>query len=281
MPRIRTIKPEFWASPSVAAASPYARLTFIGMWNWADDFGRGTLNYKELEGFIFPHDDTFTDRSGNTVTFRDVVAEVSERFGVVLYEVSGRSFFAIPTWDKHQRNEKRAKESKYPAPPQNSAPSLGRAESVGKSAPVSRKSSDVPRSSGPGTGEQGNRGTGEQTPTAHPQADERREPSDEFEKFWKTYPRKVGKGAAQKAWAKATKAASADTILTSLTEQLSSMHMQKRPDGDFRPHPATWLNERRWEDDPEPATLMTDTRAIPTDHWNNGGTFFDDWRTKR
>ena len=56
MPRIRTIKPEFWSSPGVAKMSPLARLTFIGMWNWADDAGRGTYNPRELMGFIFPND---------------------------------------------------------------------------------------------------------------------------------------------------------------------------------------------------------------------------------
>ena len=70
MARIRTIKPEFWDSPDTAKAGPWARLCFIALWNWADDYGRGTANLKELEGFIFPNDCIFTDRSGNTVQFR-------------------------------------------------------------------------------------------------------------------------------------------------------------------------------------------------------------------
>lgn len=39
---------------------------------------------------------------------------------------------------------------------------------------------------------------------------------DEFEKVWKAYPRKVGKGAARKAWAKARKRVSKDEIAPSL-----------------------------------------------------------------
>ena len=155
MPRIRTVKPEFWDSPSTAKASPWARLLFIAMWNWADDFGRGTANIKELEGFAFPNDDTFTDRSGNTVNFRELVAEVSECFGVVLYEVDGRPYFAIPTWDSHQRNEKRAKQSKYPPPPASPQVTPPVAESHGISATPERKTSETPRSSGTGTGDQG------------------------------------------------------------------------------------------------------------------------------
>ena len=148
MPRIRTVKPEFWDSPDTAKAGPWARLLFIALWNWADDYGRGTANMKELEGFAFPNDDQFTDRSGNTVQFRELVAEVSECFGVLFYTVDGRPFYAIPSWEQHQRNERRAKQSKYPSPQVRD----GVAE-------IPCNDAELPNSSGPGTGEEGNRGT--------------------------------------------------------------------------------------------------------------------------
>ena len=148
MARIRTIKPEFWDSPDTAKAGPWARLLFIALWNWADDYGRGTANMKELEGFAFPNDDQFTDRSGNTVQFRELVAEVSECFGVLFYTVDGRPFYAIPSWEQHQRNERRAKQSKYPSPQVRD----GVAETP-------CNDTEIPNSSGPGTGEEGNRGT--------------------------------------------------------------------------------------------------------------------------
>ena len=153
MPRIRTIKPEFWDSPSTAKASPWARLLFIAMWNWADDYGRGTANLKELEGFAFPNDDRFTDRSGNTVQFRELVAEVAECFGVVMYEADGRRYYAIPTWEDHQRNERRAKQSKYPDPPASPQVNTTERNMHGISATEERKPQDPPHSSGPGTGE--------------------------------------------------------------------------------------------------------------------------------
>ena len=71
MPRIRTIKPEFWSSPGVTAMSAPARLTFIGMWNWADDSGKGTYNPRELMGFIFPNDEEMT-----VADFRLLCAEI-------------------------------------------------------------------------------------------------------------------------------------------------------------------------------------------------------------
>lgn len=149
MPRIRTIKPEFWDSPSTAKAGPWARLLFIALWNWADDYGRGTANLKELEGFAFPNDCAFTDMHGRSANFRALVAEVAACFGVVFYTVDGRPYFEIPTWEEHQRNERRAKQSKYP--------SSQVADAV---AEIPCSDSDAPNISGPGTGEQGNRGTG-------------------------------------------------------------------------------------------------------------------------
>lgn len=151
MARIRTIKPEFWDSPDTAKAGPWSRLLFIALWNWADDYGRGTANMKELEGFAFPNDSVFSDCSGNTVQFRDIVAEVSDCFGVMFYEVSGRPYYAIPSWEEHQRNERRAKQSKYPSP-----------EVRDPVAEIPCMNAETPSSSVAGTGEQRNRGTGEQ-----------------------------------------------------------------------------------------------------------------------
>ena len=173
MARIRSIKPEFWSSPSVAKASAVSRLAFIAMWNWADDHGRGTANLKELEGFIFPNDDVAELSSGNTVHFRDVVAEVAACFNVEFYEADGRPFFEIPSWDVHQRNERRAKYSKHPEP-------TGKPAWDWLVAEIPSQRTVDPNISGTGTGEQGNRGTGEQSSSseiadATPRPDERPE----------------------------------------------------------------------------------------------------------
>ena len=187
MPRIRTIKPEFWSSPDVAKASAVARLAYIGMWNWADDYGRGTLNLKELEGFIFPNDDIKELSVGTSENFRRVVKEVVDTFGIIIYEVHGRTYYAIPTWADHQRTERKAK-SKYPAP--EDGENVSDQWSDGSSYTFLRTASEVPTQGGGssrkpehrnrGTGEQGNRGregvketsnpTGEQDPnTENPQ----------------------------------------------------------------------------------------------------------------
>lgn len=74
-----------------------------------------------------------------------------------------------------------------------------------------------------------------------------------FMEFWQAYPRKVGKGAAEKAWAKANPDLQA--VLTALAWQTKQDGWTK-DGGAFIPHPGTYLNQRRWEDE-RPATTST------------------------
>jgi hypothetical protein len=64
-----------------------------------------------------------------------------------------------------------------------------------------------------------------------------------FKDFWDAYPRKTAKGSAEKAWAKAI-------LRTSGSEIIQIVKRVKWPDDpEFVPHPSTWLNQRRWEDE--------------------------------
>ena len=75
---------------------------------------------------------------------------------------------------------------------------------------------------------------------------------DEFEKeFWPNVPNKVGKGKARDAYIKARKIAKKEKILAGLPNYVA--YAKKRSSQpDYRPlHPATWLNQERWTDEPE------------------------------
>jgi hypothetical protein len=75
-----------------------------------------------------------------------------------------------------------------------------------------------------------------------------------FERFWKAYPRHVGKAKAEAAWTRLDVTSSLlDAMLRALAWQTAS-EAWTRDDGKFIPHPATWLNGRRWEDEPAPTT---------------------------
>lgn len=68
------------------------------------------------------------------------------------------------------------------------------------------------------------------------------EGDDGFDDFWKLYPRKVAKPAAMKVW-KRLKKKDKTAVLKFLP---TSTWPAERV---YIPHPATWLNQRRWEDE--------------------------------
>lgn len=90
------------------------------------------------------------------------------------------------------------------------------------------------------------------SPSSRQRADAASDP--DFDRFWSLYPRKVGKGAARRAWASALRRAEegSASILAGITVQTSLDRFDMREDGRFVPHPATWLNGDRWLDGMEP-----------------------------
>jgi hypothetical protein len=70
-----------------------------------------------------------------------------------------------------------------------------------------------------------------------------------FETWWTAYPRKAGKGAARKAYDRASRTVGHQLLLD------GALRFRADPNRDdaFTPHPATWLNGERWDDDPLPA----------------------------
>jgi uncharacterized protein YdaU (DUF1376 family) len=71
-----------------------------------------------------------------------------------------------------------------------------------------------------------------------------------FDAFWTAYPRKTAKVKAAQAYARLKVDESLlSRMLAALAEQRNS-EQWLRDGGQFIPHPASWLNARRWEDEP-------------------------------
>ena len=68
----------------------------------------------------------------------------------------------------------------------------------------------------------------------------------EFDAFWAVYPRRIGKGAARVAWGKAVKLETPERITAAIASQVKAAVFT---DMTFTPHPSTWLNQERWDDD--------------------------------
>jgi hypothetical protein len=78
-------------------------------------------------------------------------------------------------------------------------------------------------------------------------------PCGSFDGFWNCYPIKKGKAAAEKSFARAVKSASPDEIIAAVEKQKRWPEWTKE-NGAYIPHPATWLNQGRWTDEPKNGT---------------------------
>lgn len=77
-----------------------------------------------------------------------------------------------------------------------------------------------------------------------------------FDRFWAAYPRKVGKHKAREAWQKHKADGAIDDVLRMIRLLRDSPDWFQK-EIKFIPHPATWINGRRWEDDdPERAEIL-------------------------
>lgn len=79
-----------------------------------------------------------------------------------------------------------------------------------------------------------------------------------FGRFWEAYPNKTGKGAAEKAYAKAIRFLSGHDPPGQLLDAVARAKLGRQWGEGFVPNPATWLNQRRWEDEIEPPRTAHD-----------------------
>jgi hypothetical protein len=84
-----------------------------------------------------------------------------------------------------------------------------------------------------------------------------------FQAFWDRWPRKVAKVEAEKAWKKHVRPEDEAPIHAALDWQVP-MFEAREPE--YRPHAATWIRGRRWEDE-RPTTTPSRPTAKPLPLW--------------
>lgn len=77
--------------------------------------------------------------------------------------------------------------------------------------------------------------------------------ASEFEDFYASYPRHVGKDAARRAFEKAVKAGTPAADIVDGARRYAAATAAAGTETRFIAHPATWLNAGRWSDDMEDA----------------------------
>ena len=110
MSRIRTYKPDFWASEQIMDVSRDARLLFLGMWNFCDDGGVHPASARRLKAQVFPGDDD--------ATTDQVAIWMAELIGVGLvaeFDAEGRRWWHVTGWNRHQKIDRPT--FRHPSPP--------------------------------------------------------------------------------------------------------------------------------------------------------------------
>jgi hypothetical protein len=237
MARSRNIKPAFFKNYDLADAGPIAQLLFAGLWCLADREGRLEDKPRLIKAELFPYYDC--DVNGELT--------VLERLKVVRrYQGCGVAVVEVLNFKKHQAPHNTEKASVLPAfscdAPLQATPAVvngyltvnSPSNNDGKTPDSLIPDSLIPDSLIP-----------DSAPTS---------PVVDFDSFWKLYPRKTAKAEAQKAWAKLNPDHSLVTeIAAGLADHIDCADWVK-DDGNFIPHGSTWLNQRRWEDSPKPAS---------------------------
>lgn len=147
--RRRWIQPEFFKSEDVLALPRDTRLTFVGLWLYADDYGRERTNAALIKADVWPLDDDITP---------DIVVEhlvlIAERDMIRIYEVNGREYFQLTGWDRWQPVQNPSR-SNIPAPPSSASSACHEPENDPQDPYVDP--SETPRSEGEGEEREGER----------------------------------------------------------------------------------------------------------------------------
>lgn len=262
MARIRSVKPEFWTDPDIVAMAMEARLFFIGCWNHADDYGVMKDDPARLRLQIMPAD---TDLDAASI-----IDELVERRHLLrMTAPDGTEVLVVRSFTVHQKIDKRAV-GRW-GHPDDFDPRVTPDPPAARPVPTDpAPSPPLPTDPHPGLEGKGLEGTGpSNTPSTGtslalvgaqdplPAAPAMNYP-DTFAAWWERYPRKVGKQAALAAYNKARRKAGGHYRLFSSLEDHNAAWKANGTDDQFIPHPATWLNEGRY-DDPPPA--ITGPRA--------------------
>ena len=217
----RIIKESICVSESIDSLNWFEEVLFYRLIVNCDDFGRFDGRVPVVKNRLFPLKDNVTAKA-----VEGGINKLASIGLVRMYECDGKPYLYLPTWNDHQ--SVRAKRSKYPAPDDSVNAHEIICKQVQANVPVIQSESNS---------------ISESESNAK---DARKAREEAFEKFWSAYPRKEGKQKAKAAFEKVN--VPLDVLLNAIEQQKESAQWNK-DNGQFIPHPTTWLNGKRWEDE--------------------------------
>lgn len=241
MARARNIKPGFYKNEDLAECSIWARFIFPGLWMLADREGRLEDRPKRIKNELLGFD---------CQEVEPLLVELEEHGFLERYQNSDGRFIQISKFKAHQSPHYSEKSSVI-------KPNYSEKSSVIKNEGIQDEPENTP---GVTNSLRGGRNPLNPDSLNPDSLNPELFPSspvgegDLFPQFWEIYPRKVGKDAAVKAFAKRKPD---KQLLDCMVKAIFAQGLSekcKRGDGQFVPHPATWLNEGRWLDEVDQKT---------------------------
>lgn len=248
------IRPDFWDDEKLSTISRDARLIFIALWNFSDDYGTVKAHPVWLKNHIFPYDEGL-----KLGTFTSWLKEIETLRAIIPFQDNGESYYFITNFKKHQTIN-HPSNARNPEPPGNilehyRSPTVALPTEVN----ISKVNIIEKNSSGQKCTDEKN-GSGQKCTAKN----------DEFEQFWATYPKKKNKGRAESTWNKLKKLKKLPDITIILTklDELKKAHEWTKEDGEYIPHPASWLNAAGWND--EVNQKETEMTPEEREEWGKG-----------
>lgn len=227
----RILKESICTSADIDELTPFQETFFYRLIVNCDDYGLFDGRLKILKAKLFPLKD---------ITLEEIAENLNvlvKKGMVKTYEVDGAPYLMIMAWEKHQQT--RSQKSKYPKPENDD---ISR-EIIGNQ----MISDDIKCSSYPIQNESESKKEIESESNKRARGNKT---AELFERFWGSYPKKVGKGAAEKAFAKYKPDDALVEQMILAVEAAKRTEQWRKDGGQYIPNPATWLNQKRWEDEP-------------------------------
>lgn len=240
MARTRNIKPQYFINEDLGTLEPLARLLFIGLWTLADRAGRLEDRPLKIKAELLPYDSCDVDK---------FLIELCNKNLLIRYEVDKKRYIQITNFEKHQNCHPKEPQSELPEPksPVKISVSEGNMQDSCKTVTSNLQETDehvaknaIPSftsytsiTSLPPISPKGGKGLLKKL----------------FDEFWEAYPKKRSKEQAYKAFIKIKPDADLLAKMLEKIELFKNTVEWQKDNGQFIPYPATWINQKRWEDE--------------------------------
>lgn len=228
MARARNIKPGYFINDDLAALGMAAQLLFAGLWCIADREGRLADRPVRIKAQVMPYYDVDVD---------ELLNKLAEGGFIIRYEIDGCKYIQILKFKEHQNPHKNEAQSVIP-PPSGKAPEEHCISTVQKPEehystpadslnPITDSFKLIPDNTSP-VGEGENEGKDFKYP-------------EDFEEFWKAYPRTTDKQAAFKCWKTRKKEGHLPRDMLKAAIKYSEECRKKGTEKDYIKHAKTFL----------------------------------------